>query len=234
MARYRTPPPNLVKSITITNVRLSKLEQAPRAVATAVDSGSWKFVADNGVEIIKYGEEVPGFGRGWIFRRGENGRAAFYLGGSESSNQYWVLQDNTANIVVSDDANSQQGLARPYIPYTYIVTNGAGAGTSTTSTSFVNAYNIRGYKQHPRIDIEYLISTPAGVSAEVQIVDTNNSNTIIDGPVTHGPSSSSFSGLRGTLSGSHVNPINVNLQFRVSSGAGTIGITLTYAYGIQS
>lgn len=235
--KYRQPPSDLITSQLDIADRVSTLETSPRAVSTAVDSGTWKFIADNGVVLLELGDEGGSFGRGWIFRRGETGIPAFYLGGNQQSgNQFWRLCDNSLNDIITDDAQSSQGLARPYIPYTATKFSDVGAPAQTTSlTSFVGAYSLYGFKQHPQIEVQYIVTTPAGVSAEVAIVDTSGViGSIVAGPNSHGPSSFNVATLKGPLSGPHMSKLNLDLQYRVSSGAGTIGVTLVYAYGVQS
>lgn len=241
-SRYRQPPSDLIRSqLDITN-RLETLENTPRSPTTSVDSGAWKFIASNGVEVVMFGEEgVSGnAGVGWVFRRGENNSLAFYLGGNQvSNNQYWAFNDNSDNIILSDDAQSAQGLARPYIPYTATkYSDITGSGVTTTSTSFVPAYLIIGKKQHPRMEVQYIINTPAGVSAQVQLVDTTTGNPatqiIIEGPDTYGGSTFSFMTVSADLAGSHMNYFTVDIQIRVSAGAGTVGISHIYSYGVQS
>lgn len=233
--RYRQPPDNLVRrTINIAN-RVDKLESTPRATNTAVDTGRWKFIASNGVDMVDFGDQGPGLGRGWLFRRGDTGKPAFYLGGNQvSGNQFWRLVDNSLNDIITDDAQSSQGLARPYIPYAYTRYSEVGAAAQTTSlTTFVGAYTIDGYKQHPVLDVSYIVFTPAGVSAEVILFDGTTS-TIIAGPNSHPGSSFTYANLRGPLDGPHMSNLSVQLQYRVSAGAGTIGVTCIYAYGHQS
>jgi hypothetical protein len=238
--KYRQPPPDYVRrSLSITD-RLETLENTPRSTNTSVDQGTWKFVADNGITMVEFGLNAPGLGRGWIFLRGETGIPAFYLGGNQSSgNQFWRLCDNNLNDIITDDAQSGQGLARPYIPYPAIKFSEYISGTVTTaSTTFVPAYLVVGKKQHPVIATQYVIVTPAGVSAEVQLVDTTSGNPasqiIIQGPNTFPGSTFTLVNIQGPLEGNHMDDFKVDLQFRVSAGAGTIGITHVFSYGRQS
>ena len=63
-SRYRQMPTDLIRGqIDITD-RLDTLENTPRAPTTAVDTGSWKFIAANGTEVIKFGDVGGGNGVG--------------------------------------------------------------------------------------------------------------------------------------------------------------------------
>lgn len=234
--KYRQPPSDLVRSQLDIQDRVTTLETSPRAVATSVDSGNWKFIADNGVELANFGDQGPGLGRGWIFRRGDTGIPAFYLGGNQGSGrQFWRLCDNNLNDVITDDASSGQGLARPYIPYTPVKNSDVGApAQTTTSTSFVGAYVIAGLKQHPVVYVQYIVTTPVGVSIEVRLLDTSSSINEQIALNSHPGSSFFFTWIQAPLKGEHLSEMSLELQMRVSGGAGTVGITCVYAYGRQS
>lgn len=234
--KYRQPPPDFVRSMLTIQDRVGMLESTPRATNTAIDTGHFQFKATNGVTIVDFGDFGPGFGPGFVFRRGIGGEPAFYLGGDQTSGtQFWRLCDIASNDLFTDDVQSGQGIGRPYIPM--VLTKSSDISTlpiTTASTTFVNAYNLFGYKQHPRLEIQYLINVPVSVSAEVQIVDAGNSGNIVAGPNTHVGSTFSFQALVGAIDGSHVGGLNHALQFRVSAGAGTIGILAIASYGKQS
>lgn len=235
--KYRQPPADLVRAqLNVTN-RVTKLEQNPRSVATSVDTGNWSFVAANGQHIVQFGDEGNGIGAGWVFRRGSNGTLAFFLGGS-AGNQFFALHDNAGNILFSDNTDaSGTGIARPYLTHEFIrYANFGTAEQNTTLTTFVGAYNIRGYRQHPNLSVEFVAFTPAGASMEVQLVDTSTvPNTIIAGPTTFGPSTFTFGSFVTPVPNfGYMNPLNVDLQIRVSAGAGTVGVSMTFAYGVQA
>lgn len=236
--KYRPDQADLISVINDLKDRVAKLERVPRAPSTAVDRGDWSFVADNGVELVKFGEVIIGSGtRGWVFRRGNNGTNALFLGGAQSGNQYFALLDNSANTIISDDAASQQGLARPYLtmPVTKTVEFQNPAFTTTLGT-FQSAYHISGLKQHPFFISNYVATTPAGVTMQVQVVDQSNAGVVIAGPETVPASSFGFFNFGGpyAIAGVHMSGINLDIQIRVASGAGTVGITHTDTYGRQT
>lgn len=235
--KYRKPPSDLIRSQLEIQDRIGLLESTPRATSTSVDTGHFRFKASNGVTMVDFGDQGPGLGRGYVFRRGEGGEPAFYLGNNQATGtQFWALADNSANIIMSDDAQSSQGLARPYIPYMAVSAIDSAQSTlsvTTTSATFVKAFEFHGPKQHPRIDVQYLLNVPAGLTAQIQLVDTTSTALVIAGPVT---ASFGFgiAGLVGPVVGAHMDDIDVELQFRVASGAGTIGITVLHSLGVQS
>lgn len=237
-SKYRPMPPDLIRSQLSISNRLSTMETSPRAPQTTVNEtggNSFKFVASNGTEVVKFGDLGVGIGTGWSFRRPNNNSLAFWLGGNVLTSNFWALNDNANNIIISDDASSGEGLARPYVPYSTVkFSDYSNASVTTASTSFVPAYLVLGKKQHPRISVQYIISTPVGVSAEVQLADTSSNTIIIGGPTAFGSNTYAVSSFTTALDGNHLDEIKVDLQFRVSGGAGTIGILLTYAYGVQS
>lgn len=231
--RYRQPPSDLIRSqLSITN-RIETLENSPRSVATSVDTGSWKFIAANGNQLVKFGELGLGYGAGWVFRRGSNETAAIWLGGSPT-NQYFALSDNSGNTLVSDNTDSsQEGLARPYIPYSGVkYSEVITPPVTTTSTSFVSAYVVAGRRQHPIVESYYNISTPVGVSAEVQLRDNASSSIVASD--TYPGNTFLLARISGTLSTPLFADFSLDLQFRVSAGAGTISIMHIYSYGKQA
>lgn len=237
--KYRKPPADLVRSSIELTKRVAMLETKPRAIATAINSGHFKYISDNGVTMVDFGDLGPGLGPGWIFRRGEGGQPAFYLGGNQpTGTQFWRLVDNSGNDIMTDDAQSGQGLARPYIPYnTTLTTQVTGTpAAQTSSTSFIPAYYVRGIKQHPIMQWEYSVTCPATGTCEVQLVDTSfgSGSPVIAGPVSYPANAFQFSSLVGALNGSHMNPVSVELQYRLASGTGSVGLTSTWAYGRQS
>jgi hypothetical protein len=232
--KYRQPPSDLVRSTLDIEDRVSTLETSPRAVATAVDSGNWKFIADNGIVLANFGDQGPGLGRGWLFRRG-NGAPALGVGGNPTGRQFWRLTDNNNVDIITDDSFSGSGIARPYIPiaFTNLSTFGAGAHT-TTSTTFDSAYSLYGYKQQPQLEIEYFINVPSGVTAEVVITRTDAIPVVVVGPNVHVGPVSAITFIQGAIDGDHLSHLNHDIQMRVASGTGTIGMTVVAAYGKQS
>lgn len=242
MDKYRLPPDNMIEAHQDVKKRVSKLERNPRASNTSVDSGEYTIRAGNfsyvdptsGQQLVKFGDIGGSLLRGWVFRR-LNGQLAFYIGGSKGGGQFWALVDASSNIVMSDDIVSGQGLATPYIPITTVpAIRMSSAEVTTTSTTFVPMYRMNALKQHPKIYAEFLATTPAGVTAEVILGNTVTGVTIA-GPLTIPANTSlQFFNLVGIVTGGHMSYLGIDVQMRVASGAGTVGMSFLDAYGRQS
>jgi hypothetical protein len=237
--KYRKPPPDLIRTSIDLQKRVAILETNPRAVSTAINSGHFQFIASNGVVMVDFGDFGPGVGPGFIFRRGISGKEAFGLGGDQvSGDQYWHLNDISGNDIFTDDVESGQGIGRPYLamhPTLASQVNSTPAA-QTSSTTFIPAYYVRGYKQQPQVQVEYIITTPAGGTAEVQLVDTSfgAGSPIMAGPNVHPASTFQFFTLRGPITGAHESICSIELQYRLASGTGPIGLTCMYVNGHQS
>lgn len=85
-----------------------------RGGLTVTDDGYIRMVDDNGTQILYIGPDVDGTQIARLRR--ENGAFILYTAKTVSGNNYWALTDNTNRIVVSDDAASGIGLARPWLP----------------------------------------------------------------------------------------------------------------------
>jgi hypothetical protein len=236
--KYRQPPSDLIRSQLDVIDRISTLESTPRAPATTVDNGTWRYLQGTGQEVVRFGA-LGGGVTGWMFRRGSNGTPALWLGGTPS-NEFFALSDNAGNILFSDNTDvSGAGMARPYIPYSAVkvVTITTGEVT-TTSGTFQTAYVVCGKRQHPNVAIQYIVQTPAGVSMQVQFVDTTlgGSGAVLLGPITYPGNSFFFDEMDFGLPEPALwyTNFNIDIQIRVSAGAGTVGVSHITSYGVQA
>lgn len=243
MSKYRQPPDNIVKAHQDVDKRVSKLERNPRLPNSSVDSGDTTIRGGNfsyvdpatGQTLVRFGDIGSPLLRGWIFRR-LSGAPAIYLNGTAGGEQFWALADLAGNFVVTDDIASGQGLGRPYIPYFALPHSKISTPESTTaSTTFVNMYRIQGLKQHPKMTTDFLATTPAGVTAEIRLVDTQNGGAVTAGPMTvTAGTPMSYKQLITDVQGNFLGGVMFDLQMRVASGAGTVGVTYVDSYGRQT
>ena len=159
--RYRKPPPNAVNAIGKNIKDIAKLSRTPRSVATTVDRGNWVFKDRNtGQIIVKFGDSIINPGNTvWDFWRGNNGRLALSINGLV--NQFVEIRDNVGNIVFSDDASSEQGLATPYLNIPMGLSfnaNNVPLMPFTVSGSFESLWECSPPLTHPRISILALVS----------------------------------------------------------------------------
>lgn len=172
-----------------------------------------------GTWLLKLGK--GGNGKYFFSLRRDNGSAAIELGTHSSGNQFWAGWDNSANIVVSEDAASGQGLGRPWLPHatinvlsTSIPTHSVGSWISTQSTGQVQ-------KQQPYVELEaLLLSTGGGIG---------DARFIINGS----PAGSAMSITAGmftwqviqtvALPGNFSDRVTIELQAQRTNGVGAVG-----------
>lgn len=252
MGRYREAPKDIVQFTAGLTKRLARLERLPRSGSTAIDhgdltvnggdislmDGNFTFVDEDGHTLVIFGD-IPAavvLRRAWIFYR-SNGQPAIYLYGTPGNPQFVAVQDNGGNIIVSDDSASGHMLATPYIPFVGVKAADLSAASlqfSTSSTSFQLAHRIHGRQQHPVLEVMMLVFTPAGVTAEIKLTDNANGGIDIAGPSTIPANSFTYAILTGSPRGTWLSSVICDVSIRVSSGAGTVGITFAHAYGKQT
>lgn len=141
------------------------------------------------------------------------------------------LVDHNGNIWAADDIVSGQGIAKPYIPIGFFTDNTVPTST-TTSTSFATLQTLVGSKQHPRVQGQILVYADSGTTGVIQLVD-QASNVLF----THNLTSGEFDYVSFgpvALAGTHEQAISLNIQGKVSAGAGKVGARGVAALGVAS
>ncbi|MGW5647511.1 hypothetical protein [Saccharopolyspora sp. NPDC003762] len=98
----------LWKSVGLASATIS------RGGLTLLQDAFLRMVDDNNTEILYFGPDTDG--RQIMRIRREDGSRVMFTGKSAGGRDYWALADSTGRIVVSDDAASGVGLARPWLP----------------------------------------------------------------------------------------------------------------------
>ncbi len=144
--------------------------------------------------------------------------------------QFVAIWDYNGNIILGDDANSGEGLARPYIPHT--VSRGRSQDwPASTATDWEPLDIIRLHRQHPQLYIEYRhTSDEPNTRGEIRLRDTQ-AGVLATKPVgyvtvwerTQMPMPGVFGDMR-----------EIWLEARRTTGPGNIRATVVHASGIQS
>lgn len=145
---------------------------------------------------------------------------------------FTAIYDGEGNIVVSDDASAAQGLARPWIPVTFMNTSEYAtppAARQTTNTTDTNVVSTFFQAQHPRMHFIAYVSNPGAGTNEYKFKD-GSGNTLFTGTSTGGFVSGDFN-LTGWNFG---DDYQMDVSIRRSAGTGAVGITLISLYGRQS
>lgn len=149
---------------------------------------------------------------------------------SAGVNQAWALHDNSNTINASDDAVSGQGLARPWIPVPFQVSTWTEGFGKTTSGTFTTVAEARGYKQHPKMVLALRTGAVAGVGGAWRVLVNGVESATGTIPV----GSFALDYVTVDIPGSHMSIMSVDVQVRVTSGAGNVGALVRDAYGRES
>lgn len=171
---------------------------------------------------------------GVLIRRPGGETVLWTFGPDGGGSAYWALYDKSGNIIISDDADSGQGLATPYIPWT--VTPWGQVMTppqSTTAGSWSTLYRAHGPKQHPRVKVLLICQSDADTTGQVRVVNAAT-NAVIAGPVTIAVGSNNYQTLEGSIGGEHLGDVYIDVQAQRTGGAGAIRIGVSYLEGKQS
>ncbi|GAB3437522.1 hypothetical protein [Actinophytocola sediminis] len=98
----------LWKSLGLTSATIEK------GGLTLLNDAFLQMIDDNGDTIVYIGPD--GQGKQIIRVRREGGAYVLYTYTAAGGLQFWALTDNAGRIIVSDDAESGTGLARPWLP----------------------------------------------------------------------------------------------------------------------
>ncbi|MFI7431327.1 hypothetical protein ACIBPB_30460 [Micromonospora sp. NPDC049836] len=188
---------------------------------------------ENGVEAFTVrkaylGEEPVGE----VVIRRYDGTAALEVFGGPNEPGYFAINDQSGNIILSDDGATRQGLARPYLSYTFARTSILTVPQDlTTSSSFVPHATIMNIMQHPKLRVMVYVTTNGSDVAQVRI-KAGSGVVATSGNVTNGWLE---------LTGSHMNynfgdTFQYDVEIRRVSGSSAqgVGFTPVYAMGVQS
>lgn len=198
--------------------------------------------ATGGTELFYIGPVTPNAAdgspqQGWRVRRADGTsvlllRDAFPTDDGGVLNQALNWYDRGGNVVLADDTNSGQGIARPYIPGVFYQAR-SGDWPTTTSTTFETVYRMRLPKQQPRLLLRAwgVSDTAEGVGElRVMVNGTQLGSTVTTayGTVTEylfGPTA---------VDGAHLSTLVVEIQARLASGTGGVQCAPSQAQGQQS
>jgi hypothetical protein len=196
-----------------------------RGGLTLLNNSFIKMVSAADVQILYIGPD--GGGRQIIRIKRDSGADVLYTY-DVAGVQYWALTDNASTVVVSDDAVAEQGLARPYIPLPHKVTDW-NVLPKTSSASFVTLDEIRYYKQHPKVNMAIRHGASVGSTGEWQVLQDG---VVKASGLIAAVLNVAFANF--TVTGSHMAPLNLDVQARVTSGGGQVTACIREAGGVQT
>jgi hypothetical protein len=136
--------------------------------------------------------------------------------------QFLAVWDRGGSVVLSDDTNSGQGMARPYLSGGFEPARFTDFAYSTTSATFETVAHQYVTKQQPRLQVRVQASMDtAATTGEVRV--------LVDGTQLGSTTSEAFAiSTRDfgptAITGVHMQAVHVEIQGRVTSGSGALKI----------
>jgi len=206
-----------------------------RGGLTIINEGELVMVDENGTVIFKVGQVEFGAGSSFGMQLNyEDGTRGIVFGGSPGQ-QVFALCDETGNYIVTNDAASGYGLARPYLNYHLVATTSAESSSpwpmwpSTASGVAIGLLEGRNPVQHPKAYFRIATATSGGGNVNWALKydgvtaasGTGSAVSIIDTP-----------GWGSTIG--YGQTVNITLDASVTGGATRAFIQVTGFYGTQS
>lgn len=174
-------PSNVLDQIRQLRRELAEVRKAIGLTSATIERGGltllndafFRMVDDNDVEILYAGPDDQG--RQFVRLRREGGGEVLYTYTIANGQQYWALTDRTGRIIVSDDAESGTGLARPWLPvvlYPLFLPSGTlGDDIGYSNLSIANLggetglWEGRATISHPKIEIHGIWGQASGFNS---------------------------------------------------------------------
>lgn len=172
---------------------------------------------------------------GFIINQYSGGPAFTSYNKISDGSGFTAVYDGTGNIVVSDDAVAAKGLARPWVPHTFVTTDELGlppTSRQTSSTSDTSVVSMMTPLQHPKMSVWfYTYIQTGGASVEVKVKDLTSGQTLF----TQSYSASGFQNATFSLgTWNFGDDHQFDFTIRRSAGSGNVGLTVLSVHGRQS
>lgn len=196
-----------------------------------------KFVYSTGVTGMIMGYHLQGVepAEGVFIRRIDGTTALWIFNRLSDGYGFTAIYDQENNGIFADDGNAQKGIARPWIPMTFMNTTELAvspAARITGGTTDVAVQTAFANIQHPYIHyVAYVYVAVGGSTVELKFKDPGLGTTLHAATVGSGWVSGDFAVNTDHDWGTNK---NLDLTIRRASGSGNVGITLVSLYGRQS
>jgi hypothetical protein len=205
-----------------------------------ITGGTLKVLAPDGGNSFWLGSIVPAlpdgsYQPGFILRREDGTLAAALFDPTPvpgDYHQFFALYDRAGNVIVSDDTNSGQGIARPYVPSAFYPSRFADFTASSTAAAFETVFDARVPKQHPCLEVGYRASMDTtGTTGEVRVMvnGVQLGATSTEGFAVASRFTGSF-----PVAGAHLSQLIVEIQARRTSATGALRVEPLYCMGRQT
>lgn len=226
-------PDDLISRIKRLEQQVKELRRPSTLGNAALSQGSFEVRDDGGNTVLRAGKFLSGADEVYgLAAWRDNGSIQFLVWDNGSGDGYWSLWDEVGNIVVSNDTDSGQGLATPYIPYRPMpYSEVLTPPQSTTSGTFGALHRVHGQKQHPIIRAHLILQADASTTGEVRLAV--DGSAISDVQVIDA-GENVYRTIDCALAGGHLSFQYVDVEARRVSGAGAIRVGVAFVEGKQS
>lgn len=252
-ADHVTPPSidTLMRKVADLEREVQQMRAERRLSASSIEAGSlqinggelllWpgsKLIANynSGAEAFRVGANELSDGtpvHATVIRR-PTGRLAFWTYGADTgiSDGFWALYDLAENVIFSDDVESGQGIARPWLPINFAPSDYT-VWPGTNQATFTSIWETAISRQQPKIVVTLLATTDvSGTTGEVRLTcnGTQLGSTIsvafLQAYHDIGPIA--------LPAGNFGDEIDLKVEARVTAGTGLVRASVTKAYTRQS
>lgn len=207
---------------------------------TIKDGGRLALETAAGVVLFEIGPVGPALPdgtpqQGWVVRRAD-GSGVLDLFDVDTSDgvlrQALNWRDRSGNVVLADDTDSGQGLARPYLPGVFSRARYADWSVSTTSGSFETLWRAEVYHQQPRLSVAVNASMDtAATTGEIQVL-VNGTQLAPSQAVTFSLSTLLFG--PAPVQATHMSLLSVEIRGRRTSASGALRVEPLHLHGRQT
>lgn len=199
-------------------------------------NGALRVLYPDGEAALYFGGLLAGgayAGTGLLIQTSDGTDIASFSYDETTGEQTAHLHDEQNNIIVGNDHDSGQGLARPWVPGGGFARARYGDWNVTAGTgTFETLWRLEMIKQLPRISVATLASMDtSGSTGEIRLlvdgVQVGNTQTVGFAQTVSliGPAA---------VAGTHMKLLTVEIQARVASGAGSLRVEPLHCLGRQS
>jgi len=241
--RYRSENPDLLDYVKDLEKRISALERTPQLANSSVDAGhltvqatgGFRVLHDNGVTMLEAARIDTGFGpvEQVVYHR-RNGTISLQVASNVFGFEFVRVLDALGFIIFSDDGLTGEGLGVPYLNNGF-VSLAATPVDSTSSGTFTALQRSVWRKQQPMIQFRVRHNVTA-TTGEIRFRISSGTYTgIILGDLPNvftlaaGSGQTTFGPFR--MVGNHLDEIEIDVEARVASGAGSVAVCVMSALG---
>lgn len=228
-------PTDLLTRIAALQRQVDVLRHGTPLAAATITRGAVAAVDATGAHIVDLGQfTVAGVAVTGVQVRRRDGTVVFYGYGDAAGNAVWGLYDRAGNLLIGDDEVNNTGLARPWIPAEF--TSMAAPTDTTTLGTFTTLGKALWRRQHAQMLLTVLANVTATTGEmRLLVASGTNTGTVIGPAATTLPAGQAWATYGPyPVPGVHGDRFEIDMQGRVASGAGTVGLRVLGAEGTQS